>query len=808
MADQKPTVSQAAATDPSVPAVLSNPDGFKYIGQVTSFSRLAGVIPDRAGLVILLQGWNEGTNYGGGSFISRAGKISATDNGTVIPVNSSFYWERIVEDYSQVNVTHFGALRDGTTDCINAVLAMFNWSQKQSDASKNLGIQFPAGNFALSSMDISGGVTSYFRVSGCANTFGYFNSTQLNLIGANGKFAFKVDAKRVELAYLSVNGLYDKGANTRGFLQNIRKEGEYIHGNNLNISQLGGDFINLIDTLDTKFSEFYSSNTYGAIIKGTSSGILSWNHITAVELSNFNIQNSYKVPALDLQRCTQSFIKNGWIEKTDFPGDLSNGQWLIEGLSLEGCVNPFDLTYANVIMRQMNLQTGSRLTYDNPDKQRWLQAYEYGRTVCEAYGMDIRGSMAFSYLHSNLRFRNLTNVPVWIYVGRFTVTNDNDITKVRFTGGYEVVTNTEAEAAAAAEVAAKGHWDSNNFGGGELEMTLRRGPGSRVLHDGSVAITGTSPLQNILVERPFERDVDIYVQLKANCGWVNSHIETTADSHLTFGTSFLWVQDGSVISDDIMNKKIKAKSTYAPRKTASWGTLGAGIVIKEDGTFHFQGKTLIDGKMPVNLNGNDYLIPLEAYPYMSDGFMRLGAIGGTKNDNYLGGNFANVWGATGITEGGAVTTNGMLNFSQKAAAVIAMGVQLTDYDVRFRVVSGPLNTATDIQTTFDFRRPTGNTGADGYRLAFMGKDANGVNTLRLYKRVGSVSSIISPQDGAITDGQTLRIVVKGNQITVYADSAIIWHIFDNSIPGGRVAAFSSGSSNAGIVVSDFKIYQL
>lgn len=232
------------------------------------------------------------------------------------------------------------------------------------------------------------------------------------------------------------------------------------------------------------------------------------------------------------------------------------------------------------------------------------------------------------------------------------------------------------------------------------------------------------------------------------------------------------------------------------------------MVIMEDGTFHFRGKAPLDDKMPVNINGVNYLIPLEAYPYLSDGFMRKAEIGGSRNDNYLGGNFQNSWGVTGVTPGGAVANNGVLAISQKAAAVIAMGVQLTDYDARFRLITGPANTSADIQTTFDFRRPTGNLGADGYRLAFMGKDANGNNTIRLYKRLNSVSTVISPQDGIITDGQTLRIVVKGDQITVYADVAIVWHIVDNSISGGRVVAFSTGSNNAGIVVSDLKVYEL
>nr|MBA2814745.1 amylovoran biosynthesis protein AmsF [Candidatus Pantoea persica] len=45
-------------------------------------------------------------------------------------------------------------------------------------------------------------------------------------------------------------------------------------------------------------------------------------------------------PGFNLPRCGQSIIDNGWIEHCDYPGDISNGQWIVDALSIEDCKKP------------------------------------------------------------------------------------------------------------------------------------------------------------------------------------------------------------------------------------------------------------------------------------------------------------------------------------------------------------------------------------------------------------------------------------------------------------------------------------
>lgn len=783
--------AKQAVADYVQSTVLASNIGAGLIGEMASATALRTLLPTKTAQKVVVKGYTSGSMIGGGTFYYQADSVTEDDGGTFFRVNTTGGWKRQVQDKNTLDVTHFGAVPGGTVDCSAAALAMHNWSTKDGNS---IGIRFPAGKFLVNGLDISANYISKFKITGGMVSFGYFPSTTIVSDRKTGKM-FKVNARYVEITNLVVDGETNTTANKKGFFENTCVAGQFFRGSNFNFRYLGGRALSLVDTLDCKIDQFYSSNCEASVIYSTWSNTNQggWNHSTAIELTNFNLQYSKgDEPAIDLQRCTQSFIKNGWIEHTNNAANFANGQWLIEGLSLEGCVVPINMTFSRVIMRQMNLQAGSTITYSDPATVKWLQAYELGRAQHEAYGFRQSGSVSYDYLHSQLRFRNQSDAPVWIHVGRYTVTGDNDETKICFTGGHGESTSD----------AALGTYSSNNFGGGTLQMTLRRGPGSGVKQDGSVTVTGSSPIQDIRVWRPYERDIEIYVQLKPNCGWINTHLETTADSRFTAGICFLWTPDGTIIS----NEDIAALNLYTPRKTASWGTLGAGIVVMEDGTFHFQGKALVGGKMPVNINGKNYLLPLEQYPYMSDGFMRQGAIAGTTNDNYLGGTFKNTWGVVGVSDGGAVTNNGSLTISNKGAGAIAMGIQQTDYDIRFKLVSGPANTTGDVQTTFDFRRPTGNTGVDGYRVAFMSKDSSGLNTLRLYKRVSGTSSVISPSDATIMDGQTLRIVIKGQDIQVYADSALLWSITDPSITGGRVVGFGTGASNAGITVSDFEMY--
>ncbi|MBN1084134.1 hypothetical protein JNO12_02570 [Erwinia aphidicola] len=114
---------------------------------------------------------------GGGLFVyDMLDTTTPHDHGVVIQTPGGKRWKRVLTDYNEVTVVHFGALADGKTDCKQAVEWMWNWSKR---VNPTLGIKFPAGKFMLSKFDISAAEVPKFRVAGEHVNFGYYPSTEL-----------------------------------------------------------------------------------------------------------------------------------------------------------------------------------------------------------------------------------------------------------------------------------------------------------------------------------------------------------------------------------------------------------------------------------------------------------------------------------------------------------------------------------------------------------------------------------------------------------------------------------------------------
>lgn len=775
----------------SVPAF-----GFRHIAQAVSWNELKAISPANDGDTILLTSYQPGLNYGGGLFVARMGKKD-DDGGTICKIDDGCYWERIIQDANDIDVTHFGAVKDGKTDCLDACTKMLNWSIKLGIPFNNIGIQFPSGIFALSNLDISTTYISAFRFTGKPVSFGYYPTTRIVLMGKDNTPALKVNARKTEIAHINIYGQTDKQTNTRGFYQNICKEGEFVHASYWRAENVGGVLFDMLDTLDTRFEEWYVTKCSNTVIQAlpSNSATGAWYHTTAIELSNFNVQNHTGPNGVfNLSQCTQSFIKNGWIEKTENPGTLDNGQWLIDGLSLEDCKKPLNLSWCQVMVRALNTQSGSTVVYNASDVKE-CNPYERGYSRQEAYGFQQWGSMAFGYKHANIRFNNTTDKPKWFCVGTYTVVDDNDITLFKVVGG-----NSQTVVSAD-----KGYYNSNNFGGGSIEMVLRRIPGSGTKQDGAITVNGKSPLLNIACERPWEKDITIYIQLPANSGWVNCHFETTAHSRFTNGTPFCWKYDGNEISDTDFAKK----NVYYPRNTTAIGTLKHGMAIMEDGTLHYTTKDITDNKLTININGTYYTLPVTKLPYMSDGFNRTGNVSGRNLDNSLGGILTSKWGNWGLNNG-ANCNNGSLNLIQKSKAFTGFDTTLVDNEITFKVISGPKNTGTDISTAFEFRRSNWNMDQVGYSLAFTGKDTNNNNGLQLYSRT-SVNGVMTLKalgtPATIKDGQTLKVVTKGNVIQIFADAVLIMNITDNSVSVGSYVGFAMYAGNQGMIINELVVSQ-
>lgn len=420
------------------------------ITQLRSVEQLRATEPTQSGQIASVLEYSSGSKVGGGIFVYDAlDKSTKEDFGLNIVTANGARWKRIVLDYNNVTVVEFGAIPDGTTDCLEAVTRMHNWSQANYPA---IGIRFTAGNFMLSKFDISATEINLFKLSGAPVSFGFFASTTLYSDKKNDEVMFLVKARHVEIAGLIIEGQSNSSdssaSNSKGFYKNIDPGGQFLRVSCTKFSYLGGRALDVLDTLDCKLDQFYASHCQNAIVyarwSGQQQGV--WDHSTAIEMSNFNIQYNSQHPAFDMPRCTQSLIRNGWIEHTEYPGDLSNGQWIIEALSIEDCENPLKLAFSRIIMMQKNLQSGSTLDY-SPEGERWLSEYEEGNIELANFGVVVEGSLNYDYVTSPYRMDNRSDKEVWFYIGEVALPAESGQLNIKIvgSGGYSSIKGTQTD---------------------------------------------------------------------------------------------------------------------------------------------------------------------------------------------------------------------------------------------------------------------------------------------------------------------------------------------------------------------------
>ncbi|WP_368971170.1 hypothetical protein [Raoultella planticola] len=135
---------------------LGSGEGFKLVGQVSSFAELRTVSPAIVGQKILLASHAPVAGWfalalppaGFGEFIAKSG--SATDDGGYICVPdgiTDMYWQRLIESET-LHAEHYGALCDSTrtaagTDCADALNAMF-----ATAIANNLAVDFSAKTYS------------------------------------------------------------------------------------------------------------------------------------------------------------------------------------------------------------------------------------------------------------------------------------------------------------------------------------------------------------------------------------------------------------------------------------------------------------------------------------------------------------------------------------------------------------------------------------------------------------------------------------------------------------------------------------
>nr|DAE39448.1 MAG TPA: tailspike protein [Bacteriophage sp.] len=166
--DLLPMPSEALSALETLENSLNSPLGFTNIGRVQSFAALRTLVPPSAGARVLLSGYYDNSDIGGGEFIARSttgmSEVPNDDGGVIATVNSNWYWERV--DTNNATVEDFGAISytgDDTTgiaDSSDAFQRMFNSLNRifSADSSKRFVIDAPillkGSHFKI---DLSGG---------------------------------------------------------------------------------------------------------------------------------------------------------------------------------------------------------------------------------------------------------------------------------------------------------------------------------------------------------------------------------------------------------------------------------------------------------------------------------------------------------------------------------------------------------------------------------------------------------------------------------------------------------------------------
>lgn len=581
-----------------------------------TFDDLATLIPAEEGHLAFLREYHSGTGFGGGMFIAVEGSATS-DGGLIQAVNDDFHWQRYI-DPAQADVTMFGAIADGQTDCADAVEAMFNWYTNSGNIYQRIGIQFPAGEFALSSIPASTTQITMFRCVGLGHDqLGYNNATRLWLIGDADSICFDVVARWTEIGNFQIQG--DGLSNdtvVRHFFRNSVTQGQHVRVFNLYIQDVYGRMFQLIDSLDSKFSQVYAQRGHDNLIRCLASGELSWDHSTAIEISNCTLQHfsaeSDQGGVFFIPNCTQAMMWNVWIEYCDYPGNLTNGEWALHSLAMESNVNPLYMGQTRLAQYSCSNANGAGIdiltdksvnNITGEPESNALSQFEAGQVLIYSHGVYANAAFQASLHYSAKIFSNSgSGSAVWVRIGYFVGSATAETFRIHIVtrNGFSTPNAT------------RGGLD------GDCVITIQ----NRSATTDTVSWHGQSVGSGILAvryEKPFATDTAVYVQL-AGFSRMGVTVHTTGTTRLDAGEHSYVNWDMSTISSDDLNA---IDGLLTPLNLNSWGTTTAGLIADGDNnildirtTSSVENNT---NKISIRVNGTDAKIP-----YQTNGFVNIG----------------------------------------------------------------------------------------------------------------------------------------------------------------------------------------
>ncbi|VTT27872.1 Uncharacterised protein [Klebsiella pneumoniae] len=578
--------------------------------EVNCFADLRTTAPAKAGDIAMLKRYydKDSTFHGGGDFVGFLGTTPLSDDGGSVAKGSGFFWKRIINDTEQVNLYHFGARGDGITDDSDAFKRMFSWSQSYDRNAKNLGVRFPAGKFLINPIDLTASEIPCFALYGDDSPYGATPRTVIVSDKSPGT-VFKVNARRTVIRGISWNGQAtadtsattgaitpDMLSNVQPFFENITIEGEFVNIRCFRVQYNGGTAIKLLDTLDTRFDQIYSQYTYARVFEvgwsNSPNGV--WDHATAVELSNANFQYGFADATLMMPRMTQGIIRNVWIEHTRFPGDLTNGQWIVDALSVEDCDNPLSMNNSRALFRQLNLQAGAKVSLDNASG-RWLSGYEGGWRRDENFGTTMTGSMKAGW-YSGYKLTNTADSDKWFKVGKFVFPRVNQQWTIELIGKMSTANPSGVAGSPTQTVASGATW--LNF------QRCATAVWGDMYHRGQPAVL------DVKYRRSYENIVEVWVKLKAGSGDTMFNLRSTGPTRFESGECSLYTPDLNEVTDETQIGTVTPNARLSMHNgLAGLGANENGVVTLATAVAAAPTSTVPAGYVTLNINGIDRKMP-------------------------------------------------------------------------------------------------------------------------------------------------------------------------------------------------------
>lgn len=599
--------------------------------EVNCFADLRTTAPAKAGdMAYLKRYYDKDSSFRGGGWFVGFPQTSGlpADNGGTIAVDtaSKFYWKRVVDDPKLITLYHFGGKCDGTTDDTDAFYRNFLWAKSYDSYSDSLGVCIPSGRAFIKPIDFTPlGELPVFAVYGDTRAKGGWRPRVRIISDKTTATVFKVNARRVIMEGLVWDGqatadttkntgaiLPEMCSNVQPFFENICQTGEFCHLNCIRVERNGGHAFTFIDTLDTKLIQIYSSNTYGRVFNvGWSNNPKgAWDHSTAIALKECNFQSGFGPATLYMPRLTQGIIENVWIEHTRFPGDLTNGQWIIHALSIESSDNPIDFTNSRLSMDGIYFQTGGAMT-TGPGANRWLSGYEKGQVRQETYGIMMTDACFRAGYYTGYKVTNTTDQDKWFYLGNFTFPKMGQIWQLELLSNRAAqIPNTKLQQPADMD------------GTGQRTITLQRcaTPNKKVYAD--MHCMGKDAIVDVVYQRLWEDNCKVYVKVAANAGDVIYNLTTNGPTRFEAGTCVQYNEGpveclGDLLIEMTTSVEKNQKDYARPQARFSLHNGLAGIGANEQGLVTMQTKDATApkdtskpaGYVSVNINGVDRLLP-------------------------------------------------------------------------------------------------------------------------------------------------------------------------------------------------------